>query len=121
MQSISIPVNVQAPQTVPLTYTVAHAIQAIKSGAILPLGDYGGDVLYYFTPLGNGLGSIKYTVFDRTTHIGLASFIVRYGVATTIRDIIFSQMGKTSIPVEYSILPKIGYQFQPPPGDVIPG
>ena len=121
MQPISIPVSVQAPRTVPLTYTVADAIQAIRSGALLPLGDYGTDVLYYFVPLYNGLGSIRYTVFDRSTHVGLASFLVRYGVATTIRDVLFSQMGKTSIPLEFSILPKIDYTFFPPPGDVIPG
>ena len=107
-------------RTVPLSAYVSQVIQAINSHAMIPLGDYGGDTLYYFTPLGNGLGSLKYTVFDRSTHIGLASFLVRYGAATTIRDLIFYQAGKTSIPLEYTILPKINYDFRHPPGDVIP-
>ena len=108
-------------RTVPLDALVPAAITGINSGALLPLGDYGGDVLYYFTPTNNGLGSIKYTVFDRTTHIGLASFLVRYGAATTIRDIIFYQVGKTNIDLVYGILPKLNYDFPTPPGCVIPG
>ena len=86
---------------------------------MIPLGDYGGDTLYYFTTLGNGLGSIKYTVFDRSTHVGLASFLTRFGAATTVRDLLFYQAGKTTIPLEYVILPKIEYNFSQPPGDVI--
>ena len=108
-------------RTIPLDALVPAVITGINTGALLPLGDYGGDTLYYFTPIGNGLGSIKYTVFDRATHIGLASFLVRYGAATTIRDVIFYQAGKTNIELVYSILPKLNYDFPTPPGCVIPG
>lgn len=107
-------------RSVPLSAYVSQVIQAINSRSMIPLGDYGGDTLYYFTPLGNGLGSIKYTVFDRDTHIGLASFLARYGAATTIRDLLFYQAGKTSLTLEYTILPKIDYDFRNHPGDVIP-
>ena len=107
-------------RTVPLSAYVSHVAHAINTGAMIPLGDYGGDTLYYFTTLGNGLGSIKYTVFDRNTHVGLASFLARFGAATTVRDLLFYQAGKTTIPLEYVILPKIEYNFLQPPGDVIP-
>lgn len=107
-------------RTVPLTGYVPQVVQAINSGVMIPLGDYGGDTLYYFSTLSNGLGSVKYTVFDRTTHLGLVSFLVRYGAATTVRDLLFYQAGKTTIPLEYAILPRVNYDFRQPPGTVIP-
>lgn len=107
-------------RSVPLNANVSNVVHAINTHVMIPLGDYGGDTIYYFATLGNGLGSIKFTVFDRATHVGLASFLARYGAATTVRDLIFYQAGKTSIPLEHVILPKIEYNFKHPPGDVIP-
>lgn len=104
---------VQTPlNTVALDANVAALVNAINTGTVIPYGDYGKDILYYFSVLNNGLGNIIYTSFDRATTMGLSTFMVRYGAATTVRDIIFGQMPKSVIDLKYIILPKIPLQTQ---------
>lgn len=107
--------------TVRLESKVQEVVNGINSGQLIPYGDYGGDVVYVFQTMSNGLGSIKYTVFDRATHLGLSSFLVRFGAATVIKQIIFDQMPKNQIDLQFLILPKLPISFMPPPGNVIPG
>ena len=93
--------------TVALTALVPAVVNAILAGAVIPYGDYGGDVVYYFTPSTNGLGSLIYTAFDRHTHVGLASHQVRWGAATTVHQLIFGQWPRNLVDLRYVILPQL--------------
>ncbi len=105
--------------TVPLDARVQDVVNAIRTGSIIPYGDYGGPTVYYFSLLDTALGNLVYTVFDKQTDLGLASFTVRYGAAATIRQIIFSQFPRSQIDLQYLILPNIPISV-PPQGTVIP-
>ena len=91
--------------TVALQALVPAVVNAINMRQLIPLGDYGGDRVYLFEPMRNGMGSIRYTQFDKTTNIGLASWLVRYGAATTIYQVLFELMPRTSIELMHVILP----------------
>jgi hypothetical protein len=93
--------------TVPLDATVQSVINAIKTNSIIPYGDYGGPNVYYFTTMDNALGNLVYTVFDKNTTLGLASFMVRYGAASTIRQVVFGSYPKSQINLQFLILPAI--------------
>ena len=91
--------------TVALGANVSAIVNAINVGIVVPYGDYGTQYLYLFQAMNNGLGNIVYTIFDRVTKIGLSSYSVRYGAATTIRDIILMPFPKSEIALQYLILP----------------
>jgi hypothetical protein len=93
--------------TVAIQANVPAVVNAIKTNSVIPYGDYGGASVYYFSTMDNGLGNIVYTVFDKTTNLGLASFMVRYGAATTIQQILFQQFPRSQIDLQFLILPKI--------------
>lgn len=100
--------DVSTPQnTVALQANVSAVVEAIVTNTIVPYGDYGGNVVYYFTVINRPLGNIAYTVFDRQTHIGLVSYSVRYGAASTINQILFQPFPRTEIPLQFLILPQI--------------
>lgn len=105
--------------TVALEAPVAQVILALRTNSIIPYGDYGGNNVYYFGTFDNGLGNLIYTVFDRETNIGLASFSVRYGAATTIKQALFSPYPRSQIDLQHLILPYIPTNF-PKNGSVIP-
>lgn len=105
--------------TVALDARVQAVVNAIKTKSVIPYGDYGGPTVYYFSTMDNGLGNLVYTVFDRETTLGLASFMVRYGAAATIRQVLFQPFPRSSIDLQYVILPNIQINM-PPAGDVIP-
>lgn len=106
-------------RTVALDANVQAVVNAIKTNSVIPFGDYGGPNVYYFSTMDNGLGNLVYTVFDRTTTLGLASFMVRYGAAATIRQVLFEPFPRSSIDLQYLILPNIPIST-PPAGNVIP-
>ncbi len=93
--------------TIALEANVQAVVNAINTNSIIPYGDYGGPNVYYFQTLNNGLGNFIYTMFDKETTLGLASFTVRYGAATTIRDIILMPFPRSQIDLQYLILPRI--------------
>ena len=93
--------------TVALEANVSAVINAINADLIIPFGDYGGPVVYYFQTLNNGLGNFIYTTFDRGTTLGLASYMVRYGAATTIRQIILEPFPRSIIDLQHLILPTV--------------
>jgi len=93
--------------TVALDANVPAVVNAINTNSVIPYGDYGGPTVYYFQTLNNGLGNFIYTVFDKNTTLGLASFMVRYGAATTIRDAILMPFPRSQIDLQFLILPKI--------------
>ena len=93
--------------TIALDANVAAVVNAINTNCVIPYGDYGGATVYYFTTMCNGLGNITYTVFDKTTTLGLASFMVRYGAASTIRQILFEPFPRTQIDLQFLILPYV--------------
>jgi hypothetical protein len=93
--------------TIALDATVQAVVNAINTNSVIPYGDYGGPSVYYFSTMDNGLGNLVYTVFDKTTTLGLASFMVRYGAASTIRQVLFQQYPRAQIDLQYLILPKI--------------
>lgn len=93
--------------TVALEANVQAVVNAINTRQVIPYGDYGGPNVYYFTTLNNGLGNFIYTIFDKETSLGLASFTVRYGAATTIRDIILMPFPRAQIELQYLILPMV--------------
>jgi hypothetical protein len=93
--------------TVALDANVQAVVNAINTCSVIPYGDYGGPTVYYFTTMCNGLGNIVYTVFDRQTTLGLASFTVRYGVAATIRQVLFEPFPRSQIDLQFLILPCI--------------
>jgi hypothetical protein len=100
--------NVCAPNgTIALTSRVGDVVNAINANQVIPYGDYGGPQVYYFQTFDNGLGNIVYTVFDRDTSIGLSSFMVRYSVASTIYQVIFGQMIRSQIDIQFLALPAI--------------
>lgn len=105
--------------TVALDANVAAVINAINTNSIIPYGEYGGPNVYYFQALNNGLGNFIYTMFDKETTLGLASFMVRYGAATTIRDAILMPFPRSQIDLQYLILPYIPVPAAKQ-GDVIP-
>lgn len=110
--------HISTPEnTVALQALVAPVVNAINLNQIIPLGDYGGDSVYVFDTMKNGLGSIIYTQFDKHTNIGLASWMVRYGAATTIYQVLFGQMPKSSIDLKHLILPRMPHadHCSPPP------
>lgn len=96
-----------AQNTVALEANVQAVVNAINTGSVIPYGDYGGPVVYYFTTWNNGLGNLVYTIFDRATDLGLASFMVRYGAAATIQQILFMPFPRSEIELQFLILPPI--------------
>lgn len=92
---------------VALGANVQAVINAINTKTIIPYGDFGGPNLYWFQTFDNGLGNLVYTVFDRDTTLGLASFMVRYGAAATIQQVVFQQYPRTQIDLQFLILPHI--------------
>jgi hypothetical protein len=105
---------------VALDANVQAVINAININAIIPYGDYGGPNVYYFQTINNGTGNFIYTMFDKNTTLGLASFTVRYGAATTIRDIILMPFPRGQIELQHLILPQTGIVNPPPSGSVTP-
>jgi hypothetical protein len=93
--------------TVALDANVQAVVNAINTSSIIPYGDYGGPNVYYFTTLNNGLSNLVYTVFDKNTQLGLASFTVRYGAAATIKQILFQPFPRNQIDLQFLILPPI--------------
>jgi hypothetical protein len=93
--------------TIALGANVQAVINAINSKSVTPYGDYGGSSLYWFQTFDNGLGNLVYTVFDRDTTLGLASFMVRYGAAATIQQVVFQQYPRSQIDLQFLILPHI--------------
>lgn len=93
--------------TVALDANVQAVVNAIKTNSVIPYGDYGGPNVYYFSTMDNGLGNLVYTIFDRETTLGLASFMVRYGAAATIRQVLFQPFPRSQIDLQYLILPAI--------------
>ncbi len=105
--------------TIALDANVQAVVNAMRTNSVVPYGDYGGPNVYYFSTLDNGLGNIVYTVFDRSTTLGLASFMVRYGAAASIRQILFEPFPRSSISLQYLLLPNVQINL-PPVGNVIP-
>jgi hypothetical protein len=101
--------------TIALGANVQAVINAINADAVAPFGKFGGPHLYWFQPVNNGLGNIIYTVFDKITTLGLASYTVRYGAATTIQQILFEPFPKTEIKLQFIILPNIPGITDPDP------
>lgn len=100
--------DVSTPQnTVALQANVQAVVNAINTGTIIPYGDYGGPIVFYFTVINAPLGNIAYTTFDRVTHLGLSSYTVRYGAAATINQILFQPFPRTELPLQFLILPQI--------------
>ena len=93
--------------TVALDANVQAVVNAINAHCVIPYGDYGGPTVYYFGTSCSVLGNIIYTMFDRCTTLGLASFMVRFGVATTIRQVILEPFPRSQIDLQYLILPHI--------------
>lgn len=92
---------------VALDANVQLVVNAINTNQVIPYGDYGGSNVYYFQTFENGLGNIVYTIFDKGTTLGLASFAVRFGAATTIRQVLFEPFPRSQIDLQYLILPNI--------------
>lgn len=93
--------------TVALEANVQAVVNAIRTNSVIPYGDYGGPNVYYFSTMSNGLGNLVYTIFDRNTNLGLASFMVRYGAAATIKQVLFQPFPRSQIDLQYLILPAI--------------
>ena len=93
--------------TVALDANVQAVVNAINTNSVIPYGDYGGPTVYYFQTMSNGLGNLIYTVFDKNTTLGLASFMVRYGSAATIRQVLFQPFPRSQIDLQFLILPTI--------------
>lgn len=106
--------------TVSLDANVQQVINAMRSGQIVPYGEFGGPTVFYFETVHNGLGNFIYTMFDRDTTMGLASFTVRYGAASTIRQVLFQQYPRSQLALRHLILPQIPQLASPAPGTVIP-
>lgn len=100
--------GVSTPQnTVALGANVQAVVNAINTNSVIPYGDFGGPNLYWFQTANNGLGNLIYTIFDRDTTLGLASFTVRYGAASTIQQVVFQPCPRNQIDIQYLILPHI--------------
>jgi len=92
---------------VSLGANVQAVVNAINTKTVIPYGDYGGPNVYWFQTFDNGLGNLVYTVFDKETTLGLASFMVRYGAASIIQQVVFQQYPRSQIDLQYLILPAI--------------
>lgn len=103
---------------VALGANVQAVVNAINAKTVIPYGDYGGPNLFWFQTMDNGLGNIIYTIFDRDTTLGLASFTVRYGAASSIQQILFQQYPRAQIDLQFLILPKVDHRL-PMNGTVI--
>ncbi len=100
--------GVSTPEnTIALDANVQAVINAINTKSVIPYGDYGGSSVYYFQTFDNGLGNLVYTIFDKTTTLGLASFMVRFGAASTIRQVVFQPYPRSQIDLQFLILPHI--------------
>jgi hypothetical protein len=86
---------------------VQAVVNAINTKTVIPYGDFGGPNVYWFQTFDNGLGNLVYTIFDKETTLGLASFMVRYGAASTIQQVVYQQYPRTQIDLQYLILPRI--------------
>ena len=93
--------------TIALDANVQAVVNAINMHTVIPYGAYGGSTVYYFTTMCNGLGNLIYTVFDKGTQLGLASFQVRYGAAATIRQVLFEPFPRAQIDLQFLILPHV--------------
>lgn len=93
--------------TIAIDANVQAVINAIDMCRVIPYGDFGGAVVYYFQTSQKCLGNLLYTIFDRKTTLGLATFAVRYGSAATIRQVIFEEFPRTQIDLQFLILPCI--------------
>lgn len=93
--------------TIALDAKVSAVVNAINAGNVIPYGDFGGPNVYYFQTFDNGLGNIVYTVFDKETTLGLTSYMVRFGAASTIRQILFQPYPRSEIDLQFLILPTI--------------
>jgi len=109
-----------ANNTVALSANVQLVVNAINCNQIIPYGDYGGPNVYYFQTMDNGIGNLVYTVFDKNTDLGLASYSVRFGAATTIRDAILLPFPRAQIELQFLILPKLPFCNIPQNGTVTP-
>jgi hypothetical protein len=99
-------INVQTPEgTVALDAYVQYVVNAINTHRVRPIGDYGGPNIYLFQTFDNGLGNLVYTIFDKSTTLGLASFMVRYGAQITIRQALFGPMSRSQLPLQFVIMP----------------
>lgn len=96
-----------AENTIALDANVQAVVNAINTKCVIPYGDYGGPVVYYFQAFNNGLGNLIYTIFDKETTLGLSSFMVRYGSAATIRQVLFQPFPRSQIDLQFLILPNI--------------
>lgn len=96
-----------AENTIALDANVQAVVNAINSKSVVPYGDYGGPNVYYFQTFDNGLGNLVYTIFDKNTQLGLASFMVRYGAAATIRQVLFQPFPRSQIDLQWLILPQL--------------
>lgn len=105
--------------TVALDANVATLVNALRAGLISGYGDFGGPFVYWFDVMNNGLGNIIYTVFDRATDMGMASFMVRYGAASTVKQVISEPYPRSSIQLQHLVLPAVPAP-RPTPGRVIP-
>lgn len=105
--------------TVALDANVQAVVNAINTNSVIPFGDYGGPNVYYFQTQTN-LGNLLYTIFDKATNLGLSSFSVRYGAATTIRQAILQPFPRSQIDLQFLILPAIPINNPPLNGTVIP-
>ena len=94
-------------QTIALDASVQDVVNAINAKTVIPYGDFGGPSVYYFQTMSNGLANLIYTVFDRNTSLGLASFMVRYGSAATIRQVMFEPFPRSQVTLQFMLLPKI--------------
>ena len=92
---------------VSLNANVQAVVNAINTHRVIPYADFGGSSVYYFQTFENGLGNLVYTIFDKVTTLGLASFMVRYGAATTIQMALFQPFPRSEIDLQFLILPNI--------------
>jgi hypothetical protein len=93
--------------TVALYANVNAVVNAINTSSVIPYGDYGGSSVYYFQTFDNGIGNLVYTVFDKNTSLGLASFMVRFGAAAVIQQVIFGTFPRSQIDLQFLVLPNI--------------
>jgi len=93
--------------TIALQANVQAVINAINTNTVVPYGDFGGPNVYWFQTFDNGLGNLVYTIFDRNTTLGLASFMVRFGAAATIQQVVFQPYPRSQIDLQFLILPHI--------------
>jgi len=105
--------------SVALDSNVQATINSINAGYIIPYGDFGGANVYWFQTFENSIGNLVYTIFDRETNLGLASFMVRFSAASTMRQVLFQNYPKSAIALQYLILPRVPFRNSQA-GQVIP-